>query len=191
MEDSQNMAPESQEPTLREQIELYTRNWVWFVLFVIISLVASFLYLRYATPIYRSTATILIKDEKNSSLSELAAFQDLGLTGSMNQSGFENELLILKSKSIAERVVKELNLDVRYFSDGNIRSIEMYGDVPFRVTILSPPDSLKFSSAPFYVSVLSDKKFELWDEKTGQKNEYSFGDRISLPIGDIMVTPNL
>ncbi len=190
MEDSQNMTPESQEITLREQIELYTRNWVWFVLFAIISLVASFIYLRYATPIYRSTATILIKDEKNSSISELAAFQDLGLTGSMNQSGFENELIILNSKTITERVVKELNLDVRYFSEGNIQSSEMYGDVPFRVTILSPPDSLNYKAEPFYVLVLSNNKFELWNDEIG-KSEYNFGERISLPVGDIMITPDL
>lgn len=191
MEDLQNMSSENQEATLREQIEQYSRNWIWFVLFAIISLLFSFLYLRYATPVYRSVATILVKDEKNSSLSELAAFQDLGLTGSMNQSGFENELIILKSKSLTERVVKELNLDVSYFSDGKIRSSELYRDIPFRVMSLTPSDSLKFSALPFYVSVLSDKKFELWEENSGNKTEYNFGDRISLPIGDVMVTPNL
>lgn len=191
MEDSQNTAPENQDSTLREQIELYSRNWVWFVLFAIVSLLLSFLYLRYATPIYKSTATILIKDEKNSSLSELAAFQDLGLTGSLNQSGFANELLILKSKSLTERVVRELNLDVRYFTDGNIRSSEIYGDVPFRVTVLSPADSLKYSAKPFYVSILSDTKFELSEVESGNKNEFNFGDRISLSIGNIMITPNL
>ncbi|WP_240673126.1 GumC family protein [Aequorivita ciconiae] len=185
------MAQESHEITLREQIELYTRNWVWFVLFAIMALLASFIYLRYATPIYKSTATILIKDEKNSSLSELAAFQDLGLTGSMNQSGFENELLILKSKTITERVAKELNLDIRYYSEGNISTTERYKNVPFRITILSPPDSLKYSSPPFYVSTISDKKFELWDDEIMEKTEYNFGKRIALPIGNIMITPNL
>ena len=191
MEDLQNSANENQEPTLREQIEQYTQNWVWFVLFAIIGLVFSFLYLRYATPVYRSVATILIKDEKNSSLSELAAFQDLGLTGSMNQSGFENEMLILKSKSLTEQVVRELNLGIRYFNDGNISSSELYGDVPFRVTLLTSPDSIKYSVPPFSVLVLSDQKFELYDGDEGNKREFNFGERVSLPVVDMMVTPNL
>ena len=191
MEDLQKMASENQEPTLREQIEQYSRYWVWFVLCVIISLGISFLYLRYATPVYQTVASILIKDEKNSSLSELAAFQDLGLTGSLSQSGFENEIQILKSKNLTERVVKELHLDIKYFADGNIRTAELFGDVPFRVTILTPEDSLKFPSIPFFVSLLSDQKFELWEEDGGSKQEYNFGDRISLSVGDIMVTPNL
>src|SRR5690554_6842861 len=190
MEDLQNMAPDNQEITLREQMEQYTRNWVWFVLFSIIALLCAFLYLRYATPIYRSTATILIKDEKNSSLSELAAFQDLGLTGSMNQSGFENELLILKSRTLTERVVRELNLDVRYFSEGNIRTSELYGDAPFTVTVVTSRDSLDFTALPFYISVLSDTKFSLWEEDSKNIKEYNFGDRIKLPVGEIVVTPN-
>lgn len=191
MEELQNLANENQEPTLREQIEQYTSNWIWFVLFAIIALVFSFLYLRYATPVYRSVATILIKDEKNSSLSELAAFQDLGLTGSMNQSGFENEMLILKSKSLTERVVKELNLDVRYFREGNISSSELYGNVPFRVTILSPSDSIKYSAPSFSVLVLSDQRFQLINDEDGTKSEYNFGQKVALPVGNIMVTPNL
>src|SRR5690554_6062152 len=118
--------------TLRDQIEQYARYWPWFVLFVLFALVISFIYLRYATPIYQTVATILIKDEKNSALSELAAFQDLGLTGSLSPSGFENEIQILKSKSLTERVVRELNLNIRYFKEGNIINSELYGDIPIR-----------------------------------------------------------
>ena len=190
MEDMQNKEPGIQEPTLREQIEQYSRYWPWFVLFVILSLAISFLYLRYATPVYQTVATILIKDEKNSAVSELAAFQDLGLIGSLNQSGFENEMQILKSKSLTERVVKELDLNIRYFNEGNIRSAELFGNLPFRVTLLTPQDSLKFPSPPLFVSLISDQKFELWEEEGGKK-EYNYGERISLSVGNIMLTPIL
>lgn len=190
MEDLRKLEAENQEPTLREQIVQYLKYWPWFVLCVILSIGASLLYLRYATPMYQAVATILIKDEKNSALSEMAAFQDLGFTGSLNQSGFENEILILKSKSLTERVVRELNLDVRYFVTGNIRSTELFTNVPFRVTVLTPSDSLEFPSVPFFISVLSETKFKLWEEGGGE-GEYNFGERVSLPIGDITVTPNL
>src|SRR5690554_4181984 len=150
--------------TLRDQIEQYLRYWPWFVLFVLLALAVSFLYLRYATPIYQTVATILIKDEKNSALSELAAFQDLGLTGSLSQSGFENEIQILKSKSLTERVVKELDLNIRYFREGNIINSELFGgDIPIRVTILTPSESLILPSLPFFISVLSEESIELWE----------------------------
>ncbi len=191
MENLQDNNFESHEPTLREQIEQYLRYWPWFVLCVLLSLSIAYVYLRYATPIYQTVATILIKDEKNSALSELAVFQDLGLTGNLNQAGFENEMQILKSRSLTERVVRDLNLNVKYLSEGNIRSAELFENLPFRVTVLSEPDSLKFPAAPFYITPISDLKFELWGDGQVQKSEYNFGDPISLPFGDIMVTPNL
>lgn len=190
MEDLRKIETENLEPTLREQIEQYLKYWPWFVVGVVLTLGTSFLYLRYSMPVYQTVATILIKDEKNSALSELAAFQDLGLTGSMNQSGFENEILILKSKSLTERVVRELNLDISYFVEGNIRDMELFRDVPFRVTILTPLDSLKFPSFPFFVSVISDQKFLLREEEGGSEVEYNFGELVTLPVGDILVTPN-
>lgn len=190
MKNLQKKETETQEPTLRDQIEQYLRYWPWFVLFVILSLALSLVYLRYATPIYQTVATILIKDEKNSALSELAAFQDLGLTGNLSQSGFENEIQILRSKSLTERVVKELNLNIRYFREGNIINSELFENLPIRVTILTSPDSLIFPAQPFFISVISEREIELWEEE-GEREKYRFGDRISLDFGEIMVTPDL
>ena len=44
-------------------------------------------------------------------------------------------------------------------------------------------------SAPFFVSVLSEQKFEVWEEE-GTPMEYGFGELVSLSVGQIMVTPN-
>lgn len=190
MEDKLYSNIENQEPTLREQVDKYARYWPWFLIFVLFTVGLSLVYLRYATPIYQTTATILIKDEKNSALSELAAFQDLGFTGSLNQSGFENEMIILKSKSLTERVVRNLDLNIRYFKEGKFKNAEIFGEVPFRVTILTSEDSLRFPAVPFYISVLSEQKFELWEEE-GTPSEYNFGDPISLSLGQVTVTPNI
>lgn len=191
MEDLQKTSVENNDVTLREQLEQYLKYWPWFVVGVILSLMVSFLYLRYAMPVYQTVATILIKDEKNSALSELAAFQDLGLTGSMNQSGFENEMLILKSKSLTERVVKELNLDIRYFVEGNVRNMELFKEVPFKVTVLTSSDSIEFPAPPLLISVISPQKFKIIEENEGDENEYSFGEQVPLSFGNIVVTPNL
>ena len=178
------------ESSLRDDIAQYLKFWPWFVLGVIITVSISFIYLRYATPIYQTQASILIKDEKNSELSELAAFQDLGLTGTLNQSGFENEIQILKSKSLTERVVKELDLNVTYISEGNVRDSEMFDEVPFKVTVITSSDSLEFPLEPFYIEPISELKFQAW-EADGEKQEYFFGDNISLSFGEFSVTLNM
>lgn len=192
MEDlDKNAIQEPSELNLREQIDQYLRYWPWFVISVVVAISISFLYLRYATPIYKTVASILIKDEKNSALSELAAFQDLGLTGSLNQAGFENEIQILKSKSLTERVVRELNLNIRYIAEGNILDSELVGKSPITVTILTSGDSLKEPLVPFYVLPISETNFQLWEEEGSERKEYFFGDKISLSVGDISVSPNL
>src|SRR5690554_5734661 len=190
MEKTGKIHKESNETNLREELERYIGYWPWFLVALFISLSISFLYLRYATPVYETIATILIKDEKNSALSELAAFQDLGLTGSLNQSGFENEMQILKSKSLTERVVKELNLNVKYISEGNVRDSEMLDEVPFKVTVITSSDSLEFPLEPFYIEPISELKFQAW-EADGEKQEYFFGDNISLSFGEFSVTLNM
>ncbi|HLV92185.1 MAG TPA: polysaccharide biosynthesis tyrosine autokinase [Aequorivita sp.] len=191
MDDLNTTNQESRSPNLRDQILQYLRYWSWFLLTVILALGVATVYLRYATTVFSTKATILIKDEKNSALSEMAAFQDLGLTGSMGPSGFENELQILKSKSLTERVVKELDLNIQYFSEGKLKAFELFGNIPFQVTLLTNEDSLRAPIPPFYVLPISDDSFELWEEDSNSKNTYSYGENISLTSGEIMISPNL
>ncbi|MGB0892411.1 MAG: Wzz/FepE/Etk N-terminal domain-containing protein, partial [Flavobacteriaceae bacterium] len=84
---------------LRAELEKYLINWKWFVLGIFISLLGAFLYLRYSTPLYSASATILIKNDKKGGLSdELAAFGDLGIVGGSSKN-IDNEIEILKSEN--------------------------------------------------------------------------------------------
>lgn len=190
MDEQNRSSQEANTPHLRELIFQYLRYWPWFLITVLLALATAFLYLRYTTAVYESSATILIKDDKNGGLSELAAFQDLGLSSS-NVSGFEDELLILKSKSLTERVVRELDLNIRYFAEGNVKTAELYKGLPFNVFLLHPSDSMDFSGASFYILPKSEKKFDLWNESQSSKIEYAFGDTLSLSTYKIVVRPNL
>ena len=82
-----NMLNESSEQDfqIRAIFDQYASHWKWFVLGVFISLSIAYLYLRYTTPQYRASTTILMKDEKKGGLSsELAAFSDMGIGGGTN-----------------------------------------------------------------------------------------------------------
>ena len=94
---------------LREQFDKYSKYWIWFVFSIIISIVFAYLYLRYTIPQYQASATILVKDEKKGNLeSELSAFADLGLMKSV-KNNVDNEIEIIKSRSIGKEAVKKLN----------------------------------------------------------------------------------
>ena len=94
---------------LRAELEKYLIHWKWFLLGIITSLVLAFLYLRYTNPKFKASSTIMIKDNQKSGISaELEAFKDLGIVGGSSSNNPDNEIEILKSRSILGEVVKKL-----------------------------------------------------------------------------------
>lgn len=181
---------EEQELTLREQLDSYLRYWPWFAVTVLLMLVGAFIYLRYTVPSFKVTATILIKDAKNNSLSELAAFQDLGMMGGFSASDFDNELEILRSKTLTERVVDKLSLNVNYYKEGNIRDAEVYANRAFDVEVISSPNDSPSPIGFLYIKPISTTTFTL--KTDGEKpKEYQFGESIAFDWGTLIVRPNL
>ncbi|HEA30870.1 MAG TPA: polysaccharide biosynthesis tyrosine autokinase [Leeuwenhoekiella sp.] len=175
--------------TLKEQLQLYIRYWPWFLVTVILMIFAAFLYLRYTNNSYQSQATILIKDSKNSELSELAAFEDLGIGNvGLSKSEFENEIEILKSKRLTRQVVEELDLNVNYFREGNIKTAELFDKSPITLKILRGQDILS-KPVSIWLWPKSSNAFDLRVGDEGPRNTYNFGDKITLNFGEITVIP--
>ena len=110
-------------------------NWQWFLLALIISLGTAALYLRYVTPIYQARAKMLIKDEDGNSNRRGSMLNMANLGMMTNSTGIDNEMEILKSHSIAERVVKDLKLYVTYIAEGKIKDRMVYSTQPISVDI--------------------------------------------------------
>lgn len=104
----------------------YIIRWPWFVGSVIACLLCAWLYLRYATPMYNISATILIKDDKKGGAigGNLNAFEDIGIFSSTKN--IDNEIEILRSKSLIKTVVNELGLYINYSAEGSFHDIELY-----------------------------------------------------------------
>ena len=109
---------EDEMPDYRELFMKWLHHWHWFLIsFSIVGLTTAY-YLRRTIPEYNVSATILIKDAKKDvgdAMSEIAAFQDLGMF-SDSRNSLDNEIEILKSRSLLAKVIKELNLNVQYKS---------------------------------------------------------------------------
>ena len=124
----------------------YLIRWPWIVASVVVCLALAWVYLRFATPVYNISATVLIKDDKKggSISSDLALFQDLGMlstTGSV-----DNEIEILRSKSLAYKVVTDLGLYIAYSRKDGLSRTDLYHSAPFRLDFpASRADSLPAS----------------------------------------------
>ena len=119
----------------QELFKLLILNWKWFILSLIICLGLAYIKLRYSTTIYQTTAKMLVKAERQSSRSTMNV-QGMANLGLISQTeGFDNELEIVRSKSLAADVVRDLGLNVTYSLKGNIRTIPLYRDTPIDVSI--------------------------------------------------------
>jgi len=125
-----------EEDTLFNQLMFrFFPYWPLFIGLLIICGIGSFVYLRYATPVYEIYATILIKDEKKG-LDDSKMMQSLNVFSPNNI--VENEMEILKSRGLMNAVVTNLNLYAPVFSEGRVRSMSAYTSSPIIVRVKKP-----------------------------------------------------
>lgn len=111
--------------------------WKWIAASVIVCLCCAAFYIRIQTPVYRIQATIMINDEKKGSFQNqmMTLQQDFGFMSTTG--GIDNEIEILRSKSIIKQAVLDLKLYTNYSIDeGFARPARiLYGKYPVEVNI--------------------------------------------------------
>ena len=124
----------------------YLIHWPWIVGAVILCVIVAWIYLRMVTPVYNISATVLIKDDKKGGASsQLSELENLGLDGMFSSSqNFDNELEVLRSKTLANEVIQQLNLYVSYMDEDEFPARDMYKISPIQVS-LTPQEADKLS----------------------------------------------
>lgn len=135
--------PEDQ-VNFQEILFRYLIHWPWFIVAIIICVAAAWGYLRLTTPVYNISATVLIKDEKKGGGASMSSeFENMGLNGFVSSSkNLENEIEVLRSKSLAREVVNRLGLFVTYIDEDGFLSKELYRTSPVQVS-LTPQEAEK------------------------------------------------
>ena len=129
---------------IQQIIFRYLIHWPWFVVSVIICMIGAWVYLFTTTPIYNISATVLIKDdEKGGGASMGSELEKMGLDGFMSSSkNVDNEIEVLRSKSLAREVVNQLSLYVTYRDGDAFPEKELYRNSPVLVS-LTPQEAEK------------------------------------------------
>lgn len=187
--------------SIHDLIQMVIGNWFWFLLSTVVCLSCALFYIYTAPKVYNRTATILIKDGKKGSETDIAAFGDL--LGATARRNVDNEIIVLKSRNLMTEVVRRLNLHVNYVVKHGLRTENLYRRSPIDVTFiddnerqalafeLTPVDNEKFSLTKFVNRTSADsdkdKDSEIYEvEMTGR-----FNDTITTPCGLLVVTPTL
>lgn len=122
---------------IQELLFRYLIHWPWFVVSIIICIACAWGYLRLTTPIYNISATVLIKDEKKGGGASMSSdLEKMGLEGFVSSSSnVDNEIEVLRSKSLSREVANNLGLFVTYMDEDEFPSKELYHTSPVLVSL--------------------------------------------------------
>jgi capsular exopolysaccharide synthesis family protein len=120
------------------------RNWYWFVLAVGLCIGLAWLNLRYTIPVYRAYTSVLIQESSGgqAGLSKEVIAEEFGFE---NSYVIDNEIYMLRSNFLMERVVDMLGLDISYVHQGAVRNTEIYQPEAF--SLLPVVDTLAGDNA--------------------------------------------
>jgi capsular exopolysaccharide synthesis family protein len=172
---------ENESECLKRDLFRYLKYWKWIVFGALLALGFCFLYLRYAPNIYQSNAKIKILKKKESGL-------DLsGLTGAaplfdMSTINLMNEIQILSSRRLVKQVIRDLNLNTKYYTTGRIKESEIFGEeVPFKVSWLNLDSEEKINTSNVFIVESSKEdtyKLKVLEKEYNKKHKY--GEEIAI-----------
>jgi len=175
--------PSNQEENLFTQLlNRYIVYWPIFVISFFFFIACAYVFLRYATPKFEATATVIIKDEKKGA-DDTKAMEALNMINT--KKIIENEIEVLQSKSIMNNVVKSLHLYAQVFQKGKIRDVSAYTLSPVSI-IAENPDSIK--KPVLNIPLKYDEKnggIYINNNYTGVINEW-----LNTPYGKFKFIPN-
>lgn len=154
MKEEQNIPVNNEQDELtinyRAFLQKCIKHWRWFTISILICLCVAFIYLRYTTPVYNVSASVLIQQENQKGglggLSGGAIGMLSGLGGISFSSSFDNEMEIMQSRTLLKKVVTDLGL---YISTVQQRitgyNVPLYKTSPIQV-YLSPKEATELKS---------------------------------------------
>ena len=151
----EKQVPQEETIDIKALILKYSQYWYYFVLSILFFGFIAFLNNRYTVPEYSVSTSLLIRDDNNTQLGAENLLEGLELFS--GKKNLQNEIVILNSFSISEKVIEELNLGISYYQHGFLQTNELFGNSPFKVIVDSSHNQL--TGIDFQIFVLNDNEF--------------------------------
>ncbi len=138
--------------------QVYRNKW-WFALSLALCLLAGFILIKTTPSSYKVTSTILIDSEgKSRQLGESNYLGgEVGLIET--EKNLYNEIGVIKSYSMIERALEDLDFQVSYHAKDWLKTEEYYRSFPFKIELVD--SSKQMLNTPIYIEILPGDKFRL------------------------------
>jgi len=153
--------------------------WPLFAVMFVFSIAGAWAYLKFTTPLYVASATLMVKDEKKG-VDDSKLLDALNIYSSTKI--VENEIEVLRSRSIMKEVSKELNLYAPIEEHGNLRTSSAYKSSPILIEVRNPEKITAVDETPFMVNAKGEVVIN------GKK--YAQNKWVKTPFGELRFKPN-
>ncbi len=157
------------------------RSLVWILIIMVVTNVLAFLVLRWTKPVYQASSNLKIdfKNEANA-LGIDSRFTD------QNLNNISGEIELLRSNLFFSKVIDNIDLDVSYFTPGNVLNDEKYRSSPIRVECNLKTG--KYFDEPIRVRFEENNSFSLLlNEEESPSLKGTFGTKISSQDFDLVL----
>jgi capsular exopolysaccharide synthesis family protein len=159
--------------SVREILVKYLSHFPLFILSMVLCLGAALMYIRYKVPIYKASVQLLVRNsEKAGNQSDLISEAVSGVR-SIN---LDNEMQLIRTKRLLEKVVQLGEFNVIYSKEGNIKTSDAYKATPFYFHALHIPDSSLIYT--FKIKKYNNVGGEI--ELKNKTKQFTWGDSINL-----------
>ncbi|MDT3401768.1 GumC family protein [Mucilaginibacter terrae] len=160
--------------------------WWLFGISAIFCLIIAFFYAGYVSPQWHVSSKILVKDQKNSPQVGAGAGigSDLGSLFSVKSSA-DNEIQILKSRTLMQNTVVSMQLNVRIYQKDGFKKREIYQECPFNAKIIYKADTLK--AITYTLEILNEQEYNIKNTSDDVDIRGRFGKTLSLKQYDILL----
>ena len=165
-------------------------HWKWFVISMAIALGAAYYYLQITPKVYTASAAILVKSDEKSSGSE-DVLNELGIKA--YKVNITNEIMSMKTGSVADEITRRLQLNTRYFHPGAFHKNAAYGvELPVTVELpdLDPSESAEFTLKLSKDSSIRISSMTLNDKPVDGSLTFTLGKAVKTPLGVMTVKPS-
>ncbi len=158
---------------LDKGLTVLRKSVIWIVLIFVITNLCAYLIIRWTKPLYESSSELKLDVEANAS--------DLGLTTlaeNKNLNIISGEIELIRSKLFFNKVIENFDLDVSYYTIGNVLNDEKYKSSPFIIEYDLKNNSLY--DRPIKVEIVNSTTYKInFSGKEGDFQTFRFGEKIT------------
>lgn len=139
---------------IKDILEILLRYKISIIFIILVVTFLGGIYAYLKTTIYESHLILKVEAQKQNTKDNI-----IGEALGIQSENLGNEIAILRSRSLALKVLKHVNLGTRYYVHKNLKKVELYTDSPFSVSYKSVSPSL--SGYEFHIFPIDAKHFRL------------------------------